>query len=286
MWLLFMTWQKKYWDAVDQFYWTPKHLGLNSIPKSEWGDDPENIVIQRSMLAKDASLYTRVGKAKENALRMQGLEETLNHIFEITFGIASDAAISEIIFRAVGLLDEGPFERIGREASIRYRWGNKNVTQQDAFFVSPVSLLGIEMKLGSTTRPEQVVKYLCLVLMEEMLSGRRSSVGLLYITPYQAETVWKQAGATNTGILPLDFITTFDSGKLNSYLQNFYLDNQLALLDLACRFQMTHISWSELIARCSSVAAALDGGHSGDATLARLLNGFIDAIKNHKGTQC
>ena len=47
-----MTWHKKYWDAVEHFYWELSHLGLASINQNRWGDDPELIQLPRSLIKK------------------------------------------------------------------------------------------------------------------------------------------------------------------------------------------------------------------------------------------
>jgi hypothetical protein len=54
---------------------------------------------------------------------------------------------------------------VGREIGLRYGWRkSENVTQQDGFFVSPSSLIGVELKLGSVSWAEQVAKYAALMV--------------------------------------------------------------------------------------------------------------------------
>lgn len=280
-----MVWQAKYWDVIEQLYWTPKYLGLQAIPKSEWGDDAQTITLPRARLTNGAALYTRVGTARTNGERLRALEEPLNHIFEITFGIAADAMIGALFHSALGIVDQGPFERIGREARTRYGWGSLNVTQQDALFVSPASMLAVEIKLGSPTSPEQVMKYLCLLLMEELHSGPRAELGLLYITPNDPEEVWRQAGVGANGMLPAGFVENFNPKALNTFLQSFYLEHKTELISLVKRTRLAHLSWQELAQRCKAQIVQLDISRPGDATLARLLGGFVQTLHEQVGTK-
>lgn len=142
-----MSWSDKYWDTIDQLYWDPSLLGLASIPKAEWQHGDGTIAIPSDRVRNGGSIYTRKGTAAENAERMQRLEEPLNHIFDITFGIAPDEAIQKFFLAPLGFGDPGPFLRLGREVATRYSgFANSNTTQQDAFYVGPQSLVGVELK--------------------------------------------------------------------------------------------------------------------------------------------
>lgn len=281
-----MVWHTKYWDAVDQLYWTPRHLGLTSIPKSQWGDDPTLIQLPRHRIQNGGTIYTRSGTYRSNAARMRLLEETLNHIFDITFAIAPDEAVSQLLHEPAGVVDRGPYDRVGREIAARLGLEDGNVTQQDGFFVSPASILGVELKLGSATRPDQVLKYLALALLEERQSGRRDSVALLFITPHDASGIFRQAGALSNGRLPTGFIDQFAHAKLNKTLRRLRSESKNELDDLAVRMRLAHTTWAELIERCNELVSSLDRQRAGDETLARLLAGFSEAVTEHGGTGC
>jgi hypothetical protein len=202
-----LPWHLKYWDTIDQLYWSPDLLGLTSIPKREWTVDGATVTIPSSHLQNGGSIYTRKGTARENAERMRRLEEPLNHIFDITFGIAPSQTIRRLFFSPLNFDGDGPVERLGREVAARYpEMAGGNVTQQDAFFVAHDALVGVELKLGSKTWPGQVLKYLALMLCEERLTGTRSHIGLLYVTPHRdGSAVLAQAGCSSDGNLPEDF---------------------------------------------------------------------------------
>lgn len=279
-----MNWVTKYWDALEQLYWTPKYLGLKSIPKTAWGTDPDVIHVPRDQLEKGGSIYTRDGNWPTNNEKMRGLEETLNHIFDITVAIAPDSVIYELFHKPAEIDDKGPFECVGREISARYGWGNANVTQQDGLFVSSRSILNVELKLGSKTWREQVLKYLMISLLEEKIGGKRSNIGLLYITPHAGAEVMEQAGADANGQLPARFVSEFDPAKLNAITRKMIQSDFDGLVDIASRIRLTHISWADLVNNCQTLIASLDLKLAGDQTLARLLQGFIEAVQEHRGT--
>lgn len=278
-----MVWHNKYWDALDNLYWTPKHLGLKSIGKSNWGEDPRLIQFPRSLVGKAGTIYTREGTYASNAERMRALEETLNHVFDLTFGIVADEVIATLLHKAAGIDDTGPFERLGREAGSRYGWRG-NVTQHDGFFVSRSSILCVELKLGSKTSPEQVFKYIAMISAEEA-RGQRSEVALLYVTPQEAPAIWQQAGADPSGHLPADFVEVHANG-LKVRLEQIYDNNRRGIEDVARRLRLAHLTWSELLDACEKFARGLDCRQAGDQTLSRLLEGFVAAVREHRGTGC
>lgn len=282
-----MSWHEKYWDAVEQLYWAPSHLGLKSISKSKWIVDTEFIRIPKGEVKPGRSIYTRIKTFKDNAARMRSLEETLNHIFNITFAIAPDPIISKLLHQQIGFDDNGPFERFGREIAERYGWGDSNVTQPDGFFVSDASILSVELKLGSPSWPQQVLKYLVLTCFEEQRTGPRGQVGILFITPEkQPDRLWQQVAAAN-GTLAPDYLNQFDPAKLKSpVLRKAVEGNRAHLEGLLQRFALRHTSWAELLASCQAVVAGLNRGNIGDETLARLLGGFIAAVQAHRGPKC
>lgn len=279
-----MSWSSKYWDAVHQFYWEPSYLGLASIPKAQWGSDPDVIQISKSLIKNGSTLYTRQGTSKENLAWLRGLEETLNHIFEITFAIAPDAVISECICRPLRIDDAGPFERLGREVAERYVWGN--VTQQDGYFISPESAVGVELKLSASTSPTQVLKYLALMVQEQKVSGGKRSLGLLYITPKSDPALlWKQCGADESGRLAEGWLSQFDVRKLNPTLRELLANYPHEFASAAREVRLGHITWRNLAGLCRTIMTRLSPVSLGDQALSRLLSGFVEAVERHEGPQ-
>lgn len=279
-------WPEKYWDAVDLLYWSPKHLGLHSINRKLWGTDPDHICIPRSLVATGGTIYTRKGSSADNAMRMRGLEETLNHIFDITFSIAPDSVVRRLFLDPFAIDDVGPIQRLGREVKSRFGWGNANVTQQDMLLATPSSVVGVELKLGSRTSDIQVLKYLTLMVLEQRLTGPRDSLALLYITPNEeAGSVWADCRAEN-GRLPENWLRGFDLAGLNAAIERLFEADYPAFETAASQLRLAHISWKQLTDRCGDITADLAVGHQGDETLRRLLEGFAYAVRSHRGTGC
>lgn len=260
-------------------------LGLVSIPKSEWGDDPEKIVIDRSRVSNGGSLYARKGTAAQNLTRMKGLEENLNHIFDIAFGIAPCWVIERLFLRPLGMHDAGPFKRIGREVDTRYVGFSGNPTQQDAYFVSARSLIGVELKIGAKTWPGQVLKYLALMVAEEKLKGRRDQLGLLYVTPNdEPAKVFAEAGIDPPGVLPNGFVRSVPKRQKNQFLEKLLANDSAHFEDAASRLVIRNASWKHIADDARKIATEADQAPPRDETLARLMSGFAEAVGEHAGT--
>lgn len=190
------SWNRKYWDIVDQYYWAPQYIGMKSIPQRLWQKNGVMATVPADQVNKDGPLYTRARKAESHQVWMRHQEEVLNHIFDIAFAIAPDALIEHCFARPLGISDLGPYLSLGREIRQRYCWSkSENVTQHDGLFVSPSSILGVELKLKSKSSPDQVIKYASVFAWEERHSGPRENLGLLYILENPAEEKhWRECG--------------------------------------------------------------------------------------------
>lgn len=277
-----MGWPDKYWDAVDQLYWNPSLIGLNSVRSEREGD---RLLIPASAVSRGGSLYARKGTSTFNAERMHRLEEPLNHIFDIAFGIAPDKVIAELFAAPFNFTDDGSFESLGREVAARYpEMRDGNTTQQDGFFVSERSLIGVELKIGSPTTPGQLLKYLALLASEARLSGRRDQLGLLFITPAKDRAkIFKQAHVRADGSLPSDYISSVPPRQINSRLKNILRQSEEEIADTIDRLRVRHISWHEFSHNCRKIAKAQDLTIAGEQTLFRLLDGLADAIACQDG---
>ena len=190
-----MSWQSKYWDALDQIFWSLKYVGIANIPEEQLVREGGMISVPEDQLAKGGRLYRRVRNAAEQREYLLAQEEPLNHVFDIAFAIAPDALVEDALLKPLGLTDGGTFETIGREARERYQHIEKTqFQQQDGFFVSQNSAIGVELKLGSRSSPDQVMKYAMLFALEELHSGPKQNIGLLYITPEAGDNHWKSCG--------------------------------------------------------------------------------------------
>jgi hypothetical protein len=266
--------------------WTPRYLGLKSIARDKWRIDGDWVSIPKALIANvSGPLYSRSRKFGETRAYLNGQEEILNHIFDLVFSIAGDAVVSRLLCRPLGIADSGPFESIGREIGSRYGWGaDENVTQQDGFFVTPTSLVGVELKLGSRSWPEQIAKYLALMIWEQGVTGSRSNLGLLFIVPEPAlADHWASVGLGGPNI-DGEFANRLDRAKLPKAIQTLFAQNPGKVEEALNKLRVTAISWSSLRDEISAIAENLDDAEAGDQTLKRLLVGFLAQIDSHDDT--
>ena len=280
-----MGWNEKYWDTLDQLYWTPRYLGFRSIPKDTWRKSDGWICIPEDKLNRSASLYTRDVRATDLRNFLQTQEEILNHVFDITFAIAPDRLIARAFLEPLGWSDEGPFLSVGREARQRYRWdATANNTQQDGLFVSDNSVVGVELKLTSTSSAIQVAKYAALLAWEQKLHGLKDRVGLLYIVPESALTDhWTHCGMAGRSIPPT-FVQDVEAMKLPRQISGL-IENERELWESTLRRMVLGvISWRDLQRCLADTRDGLDPSMPGEQTLVRLIDGFLDQLALHRHT--
>jgi len=280
-----MGWNEKYWDTLDQLYWTPKYLGFRSIPKASWRRSDGWVGIPEDKMNLSASLYTRDVRATDLRRFLQTQEEILNHIFDITFAIAPDSLLARAFLQPLGFSDGGPFLSVGREARQRYGWdGSTNNTQQDGLFVSGNTVVGVELKLTSASSAIQVAKYAALFAWEQKLNGPKDQVGLLYIVPESAlGDHWAHCGTAGPSIPPT-FVQEVEAMKLPRQIRSF-IENERELWESTLRRMVLGvISWRDLRRCLADMRDELDPTTPGDQTLVRLIDGFLDQLAVHHHT--
>jgi hypothetical protein len=280
-----MAWNDKYWDIISNLYWTPRYLGLKSIGQDKWRMDGDRVSIPKALIANvSGPLYSRSRTFSETRAYLNGQEEILNQVFNLVFSIAGDQVVSQLLCLPLEITDPGPFESIGRAIGSRYGWGkSENVTQQDGFFVTPSSLIAVELKLGSKSWPEQIAKYMALMIWEEELSGTRSNLGLLFIVPEAALAGhWTSAGLTGPNI-NAKFAGLLDQTKLPKKIQSLFEQKPDKLAGALNRLQLAVVSWSSFRDQVKAFEQGLGSG-TGDQTLRRLLSGLLAQIDGHDNT--
>ena len=211
-------------------------------------------------------------------------EETLNHVFDLTLAIAGDDVVRRLLFKPLGFDSNGPIESLGREVKARYRW-KSNVTQQDGFFVPPESIVGIELRLGSETTSEQVLKYVTLMNCEEVIRGTRPNVGLLFIVPDTSrDSTWEQCGISGSGEIDESYLDGVITRNLAKHMQERIKENGEAYRGLLNRLKLGVISWSDFDEYMSEIVSDLAPHRAGDQTLIKLLEGFQAQLRDHDGT--
>ena len=215
---------------------------------------------------------------------LSGKEEILNHVFDITFSIAADDVLERLFAAPFGFRDAGPFTSLGGEIARRFGWDEKeNVTQQDGFFVSANSILAVELKLKSSTWPEQIAKYAALMAWEEMAHGPKKNLGLLFILPENAiPRHWQKCGLAGPEI-DRSFLQGLRREKLPSRVAQLFEQHTEHVLSILDRIELKAVSWTWLRDEVSAIQGEL-GSSRGDQTLDRLLQGFLAQLAAHRGT--
>lgn len=281
-----MPWNDKYWDMIGNLYWTPRFLGLKSISRKAWRVEGDFVSIPRDFAEQsDGPLYSRVRKLSDLRTYLAGQEEVLNHFFNLAFSIMPDGVIARLLCRPLSIEDPGPFDSLGRDLALRYGWkASENVTQPDGFFLSARSLIAVELKLTSTSWPEQLAKYIALMLWEERQTGQRTNLGLLFIVPELAiESHWETLGL-ETEKIDSGFIGRLDTAKLPRRIIDLFEATSDDVRRIAAQLSMSVVSWSSLIQELQSIEAELCSSSVGEQTLLRLLTGFRTQIETHSGT--
>ena len=279
-----MSWNRKYWDMLANIYWTRRYMGLESIPRKKWTISQDFICIPKNEIPTNTGIYVRRRAEAEQKAYLLSQEETLNHVFDLTFAIASDEVVRRLLFMPLGINGNSSIESLGREVKSRYGW-TSNVTQQDGFFVSPESMVGVELKLGSKTTSEQVLKYVTLMHCEEAITGTRPHVGLLFIVPEESrDTLWEQCGVSTSGEIDASYLDGVDTYELPNHMQTRIRENVDSFRGVLNRLKLAVISWSELDETMSKIVTELKPDRAGDQTLIKLLEGFQAQLRNHVGT--
>lgn len=279
-----MPWNKMYWDIVDQFYWTPGFVGLTSIPQRLWTREGEFVKVPAANVNPDGPLYARTRKIQAHIDHLHTQEEILNHVFDLTFAIAPDLVIRQLFADPLSISDDTSFVSLGREVRLRYGWGyHDNVTQHDGLFVSNRSAIAVELKLGAKTSADQIAKYAAVLLWEELHSGRKENLGLLFIVPERSKaSIWAQCGLT-TSKVDTQFLSRLTK-VLPAAVRKAIDANPDAYLSVLDRMRLAAVSWHELAHACEKISENLDLLRPGDQTLQRLLAGFTAQVQVHRGT--
>lgn len=272
-------WNRKYWDLAEQFYWAPQYVGMRSIPQRMWKVEGDLVSVPRDLVNKSGPLYARSRTAKAHAAWLRTQEEILNHVFDITFAIAPAAVLDHCFLRPIGLCDNGHFESLGREIRSRYGWGeSENVTQQDGLFVSQNTVLGVELKLGAKSNAVQILKYACLFAWEELLSGQRANLALVFVLEKaNADRHWRTCGLGGPEV-DRRLLDQLSPSELPRRLQQLLESSSETVQSVLDRMTIGAITWDELVVSIENLKHPLDPSNNGDRTLINLLEGFTDQV--------
>ena len=159
-----------------------------------------------------------------------------------------------------------------------------NVTQPDGIFISDRTFAGVEIKLNSSTWPEQIAKYVALMVWEEVEIRRREQLGLLFIVPEVAVNEhWQKCGLESPEI-DASFLETLNSDRLPKRIRKLFNDNKDHAEDVLDRLHLSVISWSRFREQICEIQDRLCVENEGEQTLHRLLEGFLAQLDAHRDT--
>lgn len=278
-----MGWETKYWDTMDQLFWSLKYVGLEKAPRSHMANSISPHAASGKAVGTVSTFYQRARSAAEQRNFLLYQEETLNHVFDIAFGIAPDSLINDILLKPLGFADYGEFRSIGREIDKRYlEFGVGRFQQQDGFFVSQSAAVGVELKLGSKSTIDQMLKYAMLLGLEELCNGPKSQIGLLFITPDVSEDHWKACGLDGP-LVSSDYYLLFPKAR-SKVVREFYAKHEQVMRSVLDRMMLGAISWSEFYRSLSTYQVGLGFENPGEQCLRRLIDGVLCQVAEHKLT--
>lgn len=276
-----MAWNKKVLDSLEQLYWSPKKLGLQSVRCTAASDTP-GFAIPEGMSLNSPWVYTRRTSFAEWRAGICRDEELLNQVIEIALGIAPSSFIAQAFFAPLGIETEGQIEVVGREVLSRHAaLAPQQYTQHDGFYVARDAIVGMEMKLEASTQIEQFLKYCTQIALEEITNGRKPQVGLLYLVPAASVARTRRdlsldAPEVHARIWddPLSFT---DKSRLKNLLKRHGAE----IRSVGNRIKVSIITWDDfmrtlLITRASARAEKKE-------TLEKLMDGLIDQIRATPG---
>jgi hypothetical protein len=280
-----VAWNAHYWGIIENIYWTPRFTGMRSIGQKSWIVTADSVTVPKRLVNQSGPLYSRrlkQGAFLEDLLRS---EEILNHVFNITFGIAPDKILGELFFSPLGFNDLGPIESIGREIWRRFDWGeHENVMQHDGFFISNRSAVCVELKLAAPSSAEQVMKYAAMLTWEELVTGPKENLGLLYIVPNQAVARhWTKCGLDGP-VIDRTFLSTKWRKPMPPKIQKLLNEHRGHVESVLDRMRIAVISWDQVEEKLCAIDNSLNEREPGGQTIHRLLSGFLGQLSAHKQT--
>lgn len=275
-----MSWTKKYWDNVSDFYWWPSYIGLKSINQKHWKKTKDTVSIPIEMTNPHGPLYRREKSGDEYWSYIKRQEETFNQIFNIMLSILPGDIISEIFGTFVNLKSTHDYVLKGNEIKNEYDWiAGGNVTTPDSFLVSPKSIYAMEIKFNAQTSANQLAKYVALMAGEELLNGKKECLDLLYIYPDINHVKFlKEAGLDSS--LSIQHFDYLRQSFQNKKLTEFYQNEEDAIKSALERINVSFASWQQISDRLNEYIASI-GATGGDRVLKNLLSGVVEEIALH-----
>jgi hypothetical protein len=131
-----LSWTTQYYDAVEYYFWGPDKLNA----RRKAGQEGSAVLVLN---------------------RLKRIEEPLNHLLTLFLDLSPDALRRELALSSGGL-DIGAGSSVGVRSTSSL-FGTTNVVQPDALISGPAGIIALEVKLGSKSNFNQVLKYALLL---------------------------------------------------------------------------------------------------------------------------
>jgi len=280
-----MAWNAFYYEIIDQIYWQPRYIGMKSINQKHWARKDGMLSVPLDKVNTSGPLYTR--SLSLDALRpyLDRQEEILNQVFNLTFAIAPDYVLRSVFHEPLRISAAGPYKPLGQDVASRYGWRRfANITKHDWFFTSDTSAVGVELKLRSTSWPAQLAKYIALMVWEQIHSGERDELGLLFIIPHDSlASHWPKCGLDGPHVNAA-FLDEEWSRALPLEIRNLFSAHRELVSRTIGKLRLEAISWTQFRDTIARLQSELDPEKGTDQTLYRLLEGLLHQLQNHQGT--
>ncbi|MCK0104622.1 hypothetical protein [Pseudohalocynthiibacter sp. F2068] len=280
-----MDWTQKYWDALEQLYWTPKYLGLKSISRRHWEMTGDRVSVPAAMTNPTGPLYRRVTTGKTFPQLVRRQEETFNHIFDLTFGILDGAITNDIFCSLLGRRKNDSLKSYGRELGPEFGFPNLySFSQHDGYFVGSNWSLAVELKFDAETSIDQLAKYLLAFSVERSVNVERKPISLIYITP-NPERLLDDAFPFPMDEIGPHLLDTILAGARSSVVKPLRGFESIAA-DILDDLSLRAFSWSDMDRQLQTRISEVTDGNPEGRTVARLLQGLSNEIRNHPLSKC
>lgn len=275
-----MGWTSKYWDAIEQLYWTPKYLGLKSISRRHWDIRDDHVTIPLALTNPSGPLYRRATTARDFAKTVRRHEETFNHIFELAFGILDGEITNEIFGGLTAHIAPDSLVSYGRELGPALGEPKLySLSQPDGFFVGDTWTLAVELKFDAVTSVDQLAKYLLALALARQKFKSTGPAYLLYISPHPDDLLSSAFPfeARSVDANCWDIILNHAKPAVSAALKDIEATAKSVLDDL----HIHTVGWSQFLLAIEDNVSRRDAASAEARTVNQVLTGLASEIKNH-----
>jgi hypothetical protein len=251
-------WNEEYYDIINYYLQEPQRIG------------------------KKTNKDSRYAKTVDALARVKGMEQSLNHIFNIFFSLLPDSVLNEIIKNITKSFDSS--ESLAYQSQKGVDALNLgDMTQPDVFFVGEKSLVGIEMKINAKCSVEQVIKYACLFHFASLQNTKLNNFHLVLVGPSTFQKLFSPTFQNNT---ELQKTITLEQIPAESKKGKINLDpHKPKILKLIKNMSIDFINYSDFSEKLNSIVENIDKSSDYSQTIFKLINGVNEELLSRNLTK-